>query len=249
MRKVNFKNSRGLNLIGEFYSADSESVVIMSHGFTGDKSEWGMFDRVAEELNKYGFNIFKYDFSGSGESDDDSLSVEKQVDDLQSAIEYVEDKRMKKIGLYGHSLGGLVSLKNYSSKVKAMVLTAPVTDKKDVYVEERFSEEQLKELKEKGYITNIRDKGVRKRIIIDKKYLEERETINQDELLKPIKCPVIIIHGDEDDSVPIEWSKSAIEKLPKSSKLEILSGEDHDFENSLNKIAYLSGDWFKKYLK
>ena len=41
MEKINFKNSKGLNLVGNLYTTECDSVVIMSHGFTGDKSEWG----------------------------------------------------------------------------------------------------------------------------------------------------------------------------------------------------------------
>jgi esterase/lipase len=146
----------------------------MAHGFTGDKSEWGRFDKTAEVLNKSGYNVLAFDFSGSGESDDDSLTVDKQVDDLNCAINYVLDKGFKRIGLLGLSLGGFVSLKVYSAEksIKTMVLWAPVTDKKENYAEKKFNQEELKELKEKGYITKIMKAGVRRKIIIDKQMIE-----------------------------------------------------------------------------
>lgn len=251
MEKVNFKNSRNLNLVGNLYPADSNSIIIMAHGFTGDKSEWGRFAPTAEVLNKAGYNVLVFDFSGSGESDDDSLTVGKQVDDLNCAIKYVSDKGFKKIGLLGLSLGGLVSLKVHSPEknIKTMVLWAPVTDKKENYAEKKFNPEELKELKEKGYITKIMEAGIRKKIIIDKQMVKDRESVNQKELLPHIDCPVLIIHGNQDESVPLEDSKSAIKYLSPESKLEIIHGADHQFSEQLDTIIELSINWFKRYLE
>lgn len=251
MQKVNFKNSRNQNLVGNLYLADNESIIIMAHGFTGDKSEWGRFDKTAEALNKAGYNVLAFDFSGSGESDDDSLSVDKQVDDLNCAIRFVSDKGFKELGLLGLSLGGLVSLKVYSSekKIKTMVLWAPVTAKKENYAKKKFGPEELKELKEKGYITKIMEAGIRKKIIIDKQMIYNRESVNQKELLSNIDCPVLIIHGDKDESVPLEDSKNAIRYLSSDSKLEIIKGATHDFTEQIDNIIDLTTKWFRDYLR
>ncbi|MBN1644698.1 alpha/beta hydrolase [Candidatus Woesearchaeota archaeon] len=247
MERVIFKNSRGLNLVGNLYSASSKTIIIMSHGFTGDKSEWGSFDKIAEALHKENYNVLAFDFSGSGESDDDSLTVDKEVDDLKSAIKYVKSRGFTKIGLFGHSLGGLVSLKNYNNDITTMVLTAPVTNKKENYGNKKFNSEQLKELEEKGYITKIRDKGIRRKIIIDKQMLKDRENVNQEELLKNIKCPVLIIHGDQDKSVPLEDSKNAMQYLSNESKLEIIPRATHGYD-FIDKFIEYTISWFTKYL-
>jgi esterase/lipase len=251
MEKVNFKNSRNLNLVGNLYSVDSDSIIVMAHGFTGDKSEWGRFDKTAEALNKTGYNVLAFDFSGSGESDNDSLTVGKQVDDLNCAIKFVLDKGFKEIGLLGLSLGGLISLKVYSPEknIKTMVLWAPVTSKKDSYAKKKFTPAELKELQEKGYITKIMEAGVRKKIIIDKQIVKDRESIDQKELLSQIKCPILIIHGNKDESVPLEDSKNAIKYLPSESKLEIIEGATYDFTEQLDTIIDLTTNWFKRYLR
>lgn len=90
MESTSFLNSRGLELTGDLYKSDSTTGVVMSHGFTGDRTEWGYFDRIAEDLNEAGYNVFRFDFSGSGESGDNAITVEKEVDDLDSAIRYLE---------------------------------------------------------------------------------------------------------------------------------------------------------------
>ena len=244
---VTFQNSRKLNLVGDWYSANTKKCIIICHGFTGDRHEWGRFDKIAESFNKDNFNVLSFDFSGSGESDDDTVTVEKEVDDLKSAIDFVGNKDITDIFLFGHSLGGLVSLISYNEKIRTMVLTAPVTDKKDFYIEEKYGQEKVKEMEEKGNITLEFKKGPRKKFVIDKKYITERQLLDQDELLKPIKVPILIIHGGKDEDVPLQWSKTAIKKLPVGSKLEVLDDADHGFYEHINKIIILSLQWFKKY--
>ncbi|SRR6056297_672065 len=129
MKKVVFENSRKQKLVGNFYPAKSGSIIIMSHGFTKDKTEGGKFLKAGQRLNNPGYNVLSFDFSGCGESPNDSLTLEKQINDLGSAIKFVKRKGYKKIALLGYSLGGLVSLKNYGPEIKTMVLWAPLTDK------------------------------------------------------------------------------------------------------------------------
>lgn len=248
MEKITIKNSRHQNLVGEFYPSDSDTIVIMSHGFTGDKSEWGMFDKIAASLNKNKFNVIKFDFAGCGESDDDSLTVAKQIADLQDIIKYVQSKNIKNIVLFGHSLGGLISLKCYTPLIKNMIFTAPVTDKIKYTWDKKYSAEQLQELKEKGFITKIRAKGIRQKFIIDKQMLLDRENVNQKELLQNITCPVLIMHGNQDTHVPYQDSQAAIKLLSKESKLEIIDGADHYLENQyLDQVIDLTNNWLKKF--
>src|SRR3989339_1702651 len=98
MERVNIKTFRGLNLIGDLYTADSDKIIIMSHGFNYDRHEKNnKFDKIATSLNKAGYNILTYDFSGSGESDDSPLTISNYTDDLKSVIEFVKNKGLKEI--------------------------------------------------------------------------------------------------------------------------------------------------------
>jgi pimeloyl-ACP methyl ester carboxylesterase len=249
MEKVIFRNSRKKLLVGHLYTSESKSTIIMSHGFTGDKSEWGRFDKVAQSLNQAGYNVLTFDFSGCGESDDDTLTVDKQVDDLKSAIKFIKLKGYQKIGLFGHSLGGLISLKCYTPEIVTMVLWAPVTNKIKYKLDKRYSEEQLLELDQKGYITKKRDKGIRKKILIDKQMLSDRKSVNPKDLLKNIDCPVLIIHGKQDESVPYTDSEKARELLSDQSRLELIDKADHGFYDHINIIVDLSKEWFLNHLK
>lgn len=249
MQRVTFKNSNNLTLVGNLFPTSSKSIVILSHALANDKSERGQFDTIATMLNKSGFSVLAFDFSGCGESEDTTLTVGKQVDDLTSALRFVKTLGYTNIGLFGHSLGCLVSLRCYSPEVQAMALWSPITNKVTYKWEDKLSKEQLEELKAKGYYTRTRKNAVRLTYLIDKQMLVDRESVNQVELLKKVTCPVLIIQGTKDESVPVLDSKNAISLLSKDSKLELIEGADHDFTKHFETIVSLTNNWFLKHLK
>jgi len=247
MQKINLKNSRGLNLVANLYLAESKSIIIMSHGLTGDKSEAGNFNKTAEVLNKEGYNVIAFDFSGCGESDNSPLTVDNQVDDLKSVLGYANDSGFRHVGLLGYSLGALVSAKVYDKNIETMVFWAPATAPQDL--KHNFSPDQIRELTKKGYFIKTRDKGIRREYFIPNQIFEERANINQKDLLSRIQCPILIVHGDKDEFEPIEDSKSAMQYLPDGSRLEIIQGADHKFYDHLDKFIRPTISWFKEYLK
>jgi len=238
--KVNFKNTRGLNLVGRLYPSKNEKIIILVHGWCSNKDR-KRFLKLADKVHEAGFGFLRFDQSSSGESEGDEITVENLIDDVKSAINFVKNKGYKEIGLIGESLGGLTTLSISDESVKARTLFAPVTASKTTDLEKY---EGL--MGDKGYFIKEKD-GNKFKIL--KKYLEERKAINQEELLSRIKIPVLILHGDKDDKVPLITSKEAIKFLPKSSKLEIIEGAGHDLEEGYDQVIKLTIDWFKDNLK
>jgi alpha-beta hydrolase superfamily lysophospholipase len=249
MKRVVFKNSRTQSLVGHLYRSKSRAIVIMSHALANDKSERGKFDAVAEKLHLLGYNVLTFDFSGCGESDDDTLTVGKQVDDLQSAIRFSKSLGYLNIGLFGHSLGCLVSLKCCTNDIRAMVLWSPITNKIHYTWDERLTQEQRRELKKKGYFTRKRKNAVRTTYLIDQQMLQEREQVDQTKLMSAVHCPTLLIHGTKDTNIPLNDSKKAIQLLSKNSQLAIVEGADHDFTTHVDIMVQLSTEWFLKYLQ
>lgn len=222
----------------------------MCHGFISNKYSKGRFEKLATAFNKCGFDALAFDFSGCGESDNDSLTIEKEVDDLKSAISYAISKGYEKIALYGYSLGTLICLKSYIPEIITMVLLGALTGPMKYNWDEFFTQEQMKELEENGFITEYIFEETREKIIIDGKIIEGFELINQQELLGGVKCPVLIIHGDgdEEESLLYEKSKVAINLLSTDSRIEVINGANHSFLDYLDMVVKLSTDWLKKHL-
>jgi pimeloyl-ACP methyl ester carboxylesterase len=250
MERIKIKNSRNLFLVGNLYLASTESIIIMCHGFASDQNSQGRFKNMADALLPYGISSLSFDFSGCGESDDDKLTIPNLIDDLNSVIAHVKNMGFKKIGLFSHSLGGFISLKCFSSEISAMVLLGPRTGPKDFRGLKYNTLKQLQEIEEKGYYTFIKKGRIRENIIVDKQLNIDLANINQEELLKTVDCPVLILHGNngETEIEGLEQSKNALNFLSKQSKLEIVDGTNHSFIEQYDIVIKLATDWLLKYL-
>jgi uncharacterized protein len=110
-------------------------VIIMDHGFfnreeykSGDGS-----DRAAEYLNKHGYLTLSSDYRSWGGSDIgpslfySGLAID--VINLMNAIPSVREADPKRVGIWGHSMGGAVTMKvlTIDSRVRAAVLYSTVS--------------------------------------------------------------------------------------------------------------------------
>jgi len=129
-KKVLIKSTTGSDLHGIHYMHRKElkktSILIMCHGFTGDKYEWGRFPELAKTCNKEGIDGLIFDFTGSGENERVPISLSKQIEDLESVYKWVQNVGYSNIGVLGLSLGGLTALGANLRGIKTYVFWAPV---------------------------------------------------------------------------------------------------------------------------
>ena len=95
-KKVLIQSKSGSALHGVLYLHGDESIkgaiVIMCHGFTGDKYEWGRFPEMAKRCNQEGYDGLVFDFSGSGENKREPVTITKQFLDLESVYKWVKSE-------------------------------------------------------------------------------------------------------------------------------------------------------------
>lgn len=245
-RKVTFSNTAGLRLSGVLHEPHerSDAIVIMSHGFTGNRDEHGGFQKLGEALLEEGYSALRFDFSGSGESSPTDITIAKQVDDLKSTIAHSQALGYSRICLLGHSLGGLCSLKAFDSRIKTMILHAAPT--KPHNSQRLQAEEAQRSFEKKGFAIIENSSGGK--IRVDKEFILEQQSMNQSELLSNITCPVLLIHGSSDEVIPPDHSKTALPLLPQTSRLEIIAGKGHDFSDNIETTTKLCLDWCKNHL-
>ncbi|WP_176560332.1 alpha/beta hydrolase family protein [Brevibacillus dissolubilis] len=236
--------------MGNLYPADSQAIIIMCHGFTSDKSSKGRFDRFAARYQQLGYNALAFDFSGCGESDDDRLTLSKLVDDLHAAIAFAKSQGFTRIALHGHSLGSRVCLEAYTPEIITMVLSGAGTGPVEYNWHEIYTPEQMRELEEKGYITDFKAEGPRKAVIVDRQMLLDFANFSQEELLKKVTCPVLLIHGNQgaEEKLLSEITKQGIKWLSADSRLEIIDGAQHSFMEHLPIVERLATDWLEKHV-
>jgi uncharacterized protein len=227
-------------------------VIVMNHGFfsrTAYASGDGT-DRAAEYFNRHGYLTLSSDYRSWGESDvGESLYYSGLVIDvinLVSAVPSVPEADPERIGMWGHSMGGGVTMKvlTIDERVKAAVLYSTVSAEDadilarwglgcfgDIYAGEiQFgcnSSDVLPlslppELLQAYYVSSTNPGFLRQ--------------ISAYHNLDLVSAPVQINYGTDDGKTsagtPPEWSKKLHEALleaGKESELFGYDGEGHSF--------------------
>jgi pimeloyl-ACP methyl ester carboxylesterase len=248
MKKLYFLNSRKQKLCGILDEPNDkkQEIIIICHGFSSSK--YGTTAKtLAQELTKRKMNSFRFDFNGCGESEGkfEEVTVSQYIDDLESAMRFMKERGYKEIILFGGSNGGLVCIATALKhpEIKKLALKSPVPDSVEVWMK-KLGEHGLEEWKQKGH-THYFDKNGKKFKVHHAFFEDVKKHIMYDKVNK-IKCPVLIIHGDKDITVPLEQSKKLVKNL-KNGSLIIIEGANHFFEgdNYTKNINKIFAEWFE----
>lgn len=231
---INFKDSQG-NKVAAIYLPISESldtpIVVIGHGFTSSKN--GSAKEIAKRLADVGINSLRIDFYGHGESDGnfEDVTVSHGVDDVLSAINFLDQKGHTDIHYLGTSYGGACGIlaAAQTKKLKTLVLRSPVAD---FWTRElmRMPKEKLLEWKNQGYRMYIMGNG--KDLRLNYSFLQDMEQTNGFAAAKNIEIPTLIVHGDQDESVPILLSEMLVKVIP-NSKLVVIKDADHRYSDPI----------------
>ncbi|SDX10621.1 Dienelactone hydrolase family protein [Marininema mesophilum] len=219
-------------------------ILILCHGFKGFK-DWGLFPYAAETLAKAGFAVISFNFSMNGVGEDPSTfgELEKfaqntfshEQEDLAHVMKgillgklpFSANMNTNQIGIIGHSRGGASSLLFAldEPRIQAVALWNSVAHPD--FLSPAFKQE----LREKGraYIPNARTK---QQMPINATLLEDLDANPEhyDILtrLTQYDRPLLIIHGENDTSVPIDAAHH-LNEASSHSTLHAIPGADHTF--------------------
>ncbi len=240
-----FFTSRGLKLCGllEVHNLKSREIVVTVHGYSSgkDSSTWV---KMASELGKKSFNVFRFDLPGGGESEGNfaEQTISTMVQDTLSAIEFLKKKGFQKFYLVGSSAGGLVCMVVASKiKIEKIALIAPVSNYLLPRIQ-KYGERGISEWRENGY--NFYDSGKRGLLKVNYSFFEDLQNYQQmPAVVAKIKCPVLIVHGDKDESVLLSDSEEIVKHFP-NARLMVMAGCGHHFEEPFKtKAVKLIVNW------
>ncbi|MCD6528083.1 alpha/beta hydrolase [bacterium] len=247
---ITFKNKRGEQLVGVFHLPQREKppLVVLIPGFGCSKSERKKV-KLARILQKEGIAVFRFDFSGSGDSEGEleNTTVKKEIEDLEAVMRTIfkeADLDNTRVAFVAESLGAVVAVlykKNqFNVPLKTMVFWAPAFCQKEL-LKTWHTKEELRKWKEKGYIIH-KDK----KIGLD--YLKENENKDYSSVLGKIDLPILILHGKEDETVPIKYSEKLARKYKHLRLIELASNHKFEDFNDQRKLITETVKWIKKYL-
>ncbi len=217
----------GRRVDGELYRPEGggrHPMVIISHGYNGHASDHA---HLGEYLAAGGIGAVALNFCGGGNRDKSgfpttrmTLYTEKQ--DLLAVLDEVRflnwvDK--EQIYLFGSSQGGMVSAmaaKERRAQIKGLILKYPAFCIAHDWIKQFPHPEDIPEEIPFWDLT------------LGKAYVETLYDLKWEELAEGFDKPVLIVHGADDDVVPVSYSEQAAQRYP-DAVLHILPGEGHGF--------------------
>ncbi|MBI4225556.1 alpha/beta fold hydrolase [Candidatus Roizmanbacteria bacterium] len=217
-------------------------VVILNHGYFNQSSfqSGDGTQTMADILARNGYLTLASDYRGFGKSENDSQgsrghnpNYSIDVLNLIASVKNLDKADPNKIGIWGHSMGGEVSIRTaeVTDKVKAIVLWAPTS----------ANPSENAAFYGRGRHGSLPSPS------------QTREEISPNNDLRYITAPVSLHQGLADTEVNPAWSKELNEALQKENKqVEYFEypGQDHNFSNlGWDIISKRTTEFFDRYLK
>jgi len=232
-------HNNGEQIVGVFHHAQNASAartpaVVFLHGFTGNKVEVRrVFVRTARALAARGIASLRFDFRGSGDSEGEfsQMRVSGLFADALTAFQYLKEQPgidSNRVGVIGFSMGGMVAsqLLSKESGIKAAVLWSPVAHPGSLI-------EDLDNWSTGGGRRGLIDLGG---WTVSRAFVEEYAKASPIQWISEskIRAPILLIHGSEDESVPVDHSfdyEQAFKTAGSRVQLKVLEGAGHTYES------------------
>lgn len=190
--------SDGEELFALYHPAEiDESVVIYFHGNAGTATTH--LDEANGWINA-GFGVLLVEYRGYPNSTG-TPSEDGLHLDAKAAYEFISQKGDWPIALYGFSLGtGVATRLASETEIVALVLEAPFDALENVAAS-RYPILPIKTL--------IKHK------------------FQSDQVIGNVSAPILIMHGDADETVPITFGRKLYAKAPQNSEFIVFEGASH----------------------
>ena len=247
-QSVYFYNHQEEKLAGTLHLPDEPNGggVVFGHCFTCSRNT-RIIRHICSDLAAAGFIALRFDFSGNGQSEGDfaASSYSKQMAEIQKAVDIIAEKGAEWIGLAGHSMGAVIAILTAArmNRVKAVcALAGRLSGLKATHF---FNKRQIKELHDTGRVS-FSSRG--RPLQLSTAFFADAGQFNLPETLKTLQAPLMIVHGDHDEIVPVEEAHLAQKLNLINTKLAIIPDADHMFSNDEHrlKISKLVVKWFEE---
>lgn len=234
------RNNSGEKIDYSFHDSESETVVIIGHGVTGNKDR-PLVVALGEGIVASGISVLRFSFSGNGDSEGRFIdsTITKELSDLNAVIDAVEAEG-KRVIYAGHSMGGAVgvSVAAVDKRIEALISLAGMVNTK------KFAETEFGEvIPDEGNMWDDEDCPLSQVFMDD---LRGIDTLV--EKGSQIDVPWLLVHGTADDVVLIDDTHDIFERAGHGKEKLIIEGSDHVFSDSEHMKAMVDGivSWIKE---
>lgn len=221
----------GLKFYGDYYDTGADRTAIIFHGIGADI--YTSCPSQAEMLCRNGFNVLLVRQRAHNKSEGKWTTIGfKEQYDVLTWIGWVKKNSSSQILLLGVSMGAatlaMASDKIRDTEVKGMVLDSCYYS---IY-------EQMKSEIRKNHIPRIL--LYLERLMVKAVFHEDiKDSTVQN--LENTKIPVMIIHGEDDQTVDCRWSKVIYDACPQPKKYLTVKGANHTLSNIIDPVKVETG--------
>jgi len=227
--------------------------VLLLHGFTGYKDEEHIVS-IGDALASNGFAAVRFDASGFAESEGtmvEDYRVSNYVDDIECVLdalkgfEFVDSSH---IGLWGHSMGGMLAIiiASRHPEIKAVCAVSAPT----AITHANSLEGWLKEWKRKGFFEDESSRYGKYKIPYD--FVVDSRKWDALGFIGRMHQSLLVIVGSEDDNVLPSDTKKLFEAAPGQKALIEIEHMGHDYKKFPEKISEVNShivDFLNRSLK
>jgi uncharacterized OsmC-like protein/esterase/lipase len=240
--------SQGQTLAGLLETPDQavRAYVLFAHCFTCGK-DIAAASRISRFLVQYGFAVFRFDFTGLGNSDGDfaNTNFSSNTEDLLSAAHFLQQNYQAPELLIGHSLGGaaVLAMAAQLPKVKAVVtIAAPfeashVLHNFDAHLETIETDGQVK-----------LSLGPRE-FTVKKQFLDDLRSQTTDHI-KHLNKALLVLHSPVDLTVDITDAEKIYKAAKHPKSFVSLDTADHLLSKVIDSeyVAQTISGWASRYI-
>ena len=248
-QKIIFNNKAGEQLAALLETPTSmpQAYALFAHCFTCSK-DIAAASRITRALADQGIATLRFDFTGLGNSDGDfsNTNFSSNVQDLESAANFMTSKNMVPEILIGHSLGGaaVLAASQKLASVKAVVtIAAPATGK---HIEHLFVEHK-DTIQSKSHAT-VELAG--RQFTIKKQFLDDIARYNDIDHIARLNKALLIFHSPTDQIVSIDEAAKIYMAAKHPKSFISLDKADHLLSQAKDSqyVATMIATWVSQYL-
>ncbi len=229
-------------IVGVMYPAVGEGprpTLILLHGIPGTEKN---FD-IAYRMRDLGWHTLIPHFQGAWGSDGD-YDMTTQPDDAQAAVDFLLNTRAAwtvdpaRIAVLGYSLGSRAALvsAHRDSRIGAVISLSGVADFDELMLSQEFYSNAAPVLR------NATPKA------LSAQWAKLGGAENPIGIIGQLHCPILIVHGTEDEFIPYWMAPALHEASGKRATFQAIEGADHTFTQHRSVLVASVSQWLEQSL-
>ena len=219
-------------------------LVIVIHGFTGHMEERHI-TATAETFNDLGYATLRVDMYGHGRSGGQfrNHTLFKWMTNAMTVIDYARTLDfVTELYLCGHSQGGLTVMLAAALKqdvIRGIIpmspaVTIPEDARRGNVLGLEFDPDHIPE--EVSFPNGF---------VLSGNHIRVSQMIRVEDAIDRYTGPVLLIHGEMDETIPVQASVDAAERY-QNAQLVIIPGETHCYDCHLDEVQAAIRQWMPK---